>query len=208
MARSAQKQPSELNINLMPKEELGGTFGETIHWVLTIGRYLIIATEIVALVTFGLSLKLTVDKNNLNNSIKNAQGRIDSKSEFEATFREVQKKLDNIKGLRAKHVNNYLIIQEFNRLLPEGLTLEKLELSETGVTFSGSFPTASQLQTLINSFNRSDKIHDLEITSLNSPSANNPKFTLSASAVVERSLFNTPVPATNEQTTQQGTGSQ
>ena len=125
MVRAARKnQPPEININLMPKEELGGTVGDIVSWVLTVGRYLIIITEIIALATFGLSLKLTIDKNNLNKRVTIAQGTIDSKTPFEKEFRVVQNKISEIKGLRANHLNNHLVLADFNKLLPEGLTMK------------------------------------------------------------------------------------
>ncbi len=190
MARSARKdQASEININLMPREELGGKLGSTIRWVLTVGRYLIIVTEILALVAFGLSLKLTIDKNSLNKKIKVAQSVVDSKADFEKEFREVQDKIVNIKNIRTKHFNNHLVIEELNKLLPQGITLTSLVLEETGFSFSGTFPTAAQLHTLINSFNRSEKIVDLEISELNSPSVKDPKFSFEAKAIINKAAF-------------------
>jgi len=190
MVRAARKDQNQgININLMPKEEIGGVLGETIHWVLTIGRYLIIGTEIVALATFGISLKLTIDKNNLNKSIENAQQSIDSKAGFEREFREVQAKLNNINDLRNRHFKSYLAIKEFNKLLPQGIKLTDLSISQTEISFSGSFPTAAQLHTLINSFNSSNKLISLEIDELNSPSIEDPKFTFSAKTLVVSTAF-------------------
>jgi len=190
MARAARKDQNQgININLIPQKEIGGALGETIHWVLTIGRYLIIGTEIVALATFGLSLKLTIDKNNLNKSIENAQQSIDDKSKFESEFREIQTKLNNISDLRNRHFKSYLAMEEFINLLPQGIQLTDLSLSQTEISFSGSFPRAAQLHTLINSFNRSGKLVSLEIDELNSPSTENPKFTFSAKTLVVGAAF-------------------
>lgn len=193
MARAARKgQSSEININLLPREELGGTAGEVVHWVLTVGRYLIIATEIIALAAFGLSLKLTIDKNNLNKNIQAAQSIIDSKVEFEQEFREVQSKLNNIEDIRTKHFNNSLVIEEATNLLPKGLSLSGLSIKESEVSFSGSFPTATQLHTLITSFNGSEKIVGLDISELNSPSLKDPEFTFEAKAIINKAAFATP----------------
>lgn len=167
MARSARKdQQQEININLIPQEEVGGTLGQTVHWVLTVGRYLIIATEIIALAAFGLSLKLTIDKNNLNKRIEFAQEVIDSKAEFEKDFREVQSKITNVKTIRAKHFDNHVLLEEFNKLLPQGISLTNLDVNESELSFSGSFPTAAQLHTLVNKFNSSDKFVGLDISEL------------------------------------------
>ena len=190
MARSARKgQEQEININLMPQQEVKGTLGTTINWILGVGRYLIITAQIIALVAFGLSLKLTIDRNNLTTSIKSSQSVIDSKSEFEQEFREVQGKLQNIKELRAKQFKNHLVIQEFNNLLPKGINLTNLNIDDNTLSFAGSFPTAAQLHTMINSFNSSTKIVALDITELNTPSEEEPKFTFNAEAAIVTSPF-------------------
>ncbi len=185
MARSARKgQEKEININLMPQQEVKGALGTTLTWSLGVGRYLIIATQIIALVAFGLSLKLTIDRNNLTTNIKSSQSVIDSKSEFEQEFREVQSKIQNIKELRGKQFKNHLVIQEFNNLLPKGINLTNLNIDGNTLSFSGAFPTAAQLHTMINSFNGSTKIVALEITELNTPSEEEPKFTFDAEAAI------------------------
>ena len=194
MVRAARKnQPSEININLMPKEELGGTLGDIVRWVLNVGRYLIIITEIIALATFGLSLKLTIDKNNLNKRVTVAQDTIGSKALFEKEFRGVQNKIFEIKDLRAKHLNNHLVLEDFNKLLPEGLTINSLSIDDVELAFSGNFAGAAQLQTLINSFNRSEatdkKFIGLEISELNSPSAKDPEFSFDAKVIINRAAF-------------------
>ncbi len=190
MVRSARKdQKKDININLMPQQEMEGALGQGVHWALTVGRYLIIITEIIALTAFGLSLKLTIDKNELNKRVEYTQDIIDSKQDFEKEFREVQNKLSSIKKIRLEHFDNHLLINEFNKLLPEGITLTTLDINQTELSFSGSFPTAAQLYTLINSFNNSDKLIALDISELKSPSTDDPEFTFTASAIVNTSAF-------------------
>jgi Tfp pilus assembly protein PilN len=190
MARSARKdQKQDININLIPQQEMEGALGQGVHWVLTVGRYLIIITEIIALAAFGISLKLTIDKNELNKRIEYAQEVVDSKQDFEKEFREVQNKISSVKKIRLEHFDNHLLITEFNKLLPKGISLTNLDINQTELSFSGSFPTAAQLHTLINSFNNSDKLVALDISELKSPSVDDPEFTFTASAIVNTSAF-------------------
>ncbi len=189
MARAAQKNSQEININLIPREEISGQLGSTITWILTTGRYLIITAEIIALAAFLLSLKLNIDKNNLASNIKTNQGILDSKAAFEKEFDSVQTKIDDIKSLRAAHFSDNQVLTEFTKLLPQGTTLTTLEIDGTNLTFSGKFPTATQLVTLINSFNKSDKIVGLEISKLSSPAAKNPNFSFDAKALINQAAF-------------------
>ena len=185
MAKSVRKgQEQEININLMPQEEARGALGASIKWALGVGRYLIIGTQIVALVAFGLSLKLTIDKNTLITSIENAKNVIESKAEFEQEFREIQDKLVNIDNLRSEQFKSNVVLKEFSNLLPTGMNLTSLNISDGELSFSGEFPTAAQLHTLINSFNSSRKIVSLEIIELNSPTEDTPQFSFDAKATI------------------------
>jgi hypothetical protein len=184
MVKAAQKTSSEININLMPRMGPPGTFGTAIQWVLTTGRYLIIATEIIAIVIFVLGIKLSADKNDLKERIKNLSGQISSQNKFETEFRAVQKQINEIKREKTAHFPDNLVVDEFLKLLPQGITLKSLEIKEGKVVFSGEFSSPSQLQTLVASFSESKKITGLDITELNSPSEKNPVYSFTAKATI------------------------
>lgn len=190
MAKAAQKEDAGININLMPSQEVPGAVGGAIHWVLTIGRYLIIFTEIIALAIFILSIKLSTDKNNLKEDIQQLSSQVADKSSFEKDFRTTQQKINDIKTLKANRYPNYEILSEFLSLLPKGLTLKSLEITEGTISFSGEFTKPSELQTLVASFTSSDKITGLDISELKHPTDENPKYTFSASVLVIIDNFN------------------
>jgi Tfp pilus assembly protein PilN len=193
MAKAAHK-PNELNIDLLPKEDSSKKPGDPIHWILTIGRYLIIVTEIIALGTFVFGIILSKQKNDLKESIIDNQRRVDelqkcnpnNLEEFcEERFLKVQTQLNQIATIRNNQNKNNSVLTEFVNLLPEKLTLESFSLTNNKITFSGKFDNEQQLQTLITSFNKSDKIINLDITNLVKDSG----FTFSASAQVNWFAF-------------------
>lgn len=188
MAKSAQEQ--EININLMPgREEPKGTVGRAINWALTVGRVLVIATEIVAIAIFALSIKLAADKQDLKEDVRSLSALVQSKETFENEFRTVQSRIENVKANESKHVFTSKAVDEFLLLLPEGLTLNSLDLADGELVFSGEFESPRELQTLISSFSTSTKIIALNLVSLEHPNDNNPNFTFTASALVLTSEF-------------------
>ena len=197
MAKAAQ--PQELNINLLQKEEIAGSTGAIINWVLNIGRYFIIATEIVALLTFVFGINLSADKNNIKQAVKVAQIEVDNKSACdpndlekfcEDRFRTLQNKFNLISSYRSGQFRQNLVINELLKRLPSGVLINNLSINEGKITFSGSFPTAVHLQTLINSFNSDDsKINDLDIQELTSPTTTDPNFSFKAVASINRVDF-------------------
>ncbi|MDP2721089.1 MAG: hypothetical protein Q8O75_04065 [bacterium] len=189
MAKAAQNKTPEININLMPGEEPSGKAGGAVHWALTVGRYLIIITEIIAIAIFVLSIKFSSDKQNLKENIKSLTRQVSVQKDFEREFRTAQQRINGVKVLKSAHFENTFVVDEFLKLLPQGITLGSLKLDEAEISFSGSFTTPQQLRTLIYAFSQSEKLVGFDISELNSPSEKNKEFTFSASAVISRTAF-------------------
>lgn len=197
MAKAAPKSP-DLNINLLPSEGPSTTTGNAIHWILTIGRYLIILTEIVALSTFLLGIYLSQQKNNLKDSIKSKQSSIeefqtcdpkDEDSFCENRFLKIQGQIDSIASIKSNHFETNKVMSEFLTLLPQQMKLENLIIESSDISFTGKLLTEQELQTLINSFNTSRKITALDITELSKDISKDPYLRVSATALIIKGGF-------------------
>lgn len=189
MPKAAPKSP-DLNIDLLPNESPITSTNNAVHWVLTVGRYLIIVTEIIALGTFLFGVWLSKEKNDLKTSIKYKQAAVDElqkcdpnkPEEFcEDRFRKIQNQINQVASIRSIRFEENKVLSEFARLLPIGLSLASLTSDGKTITFSGNFPDPQQLQTMINSFNTSNKINNLDITALSKETNGSYKFTASTS---------------------------
>ena len=189
MAKAARKDTPEININLLPVKEPTGTLGAATHWALTAGRYLIIITEIIAIAIFILSIKLSTDKQGLKDDIQVLGDQISAQSELETEFRLVQQRINEIKTQRSAHFQNKLVVDQFLKLLPKGMKLETLKIEGAEISFSGSFNTPKQLQTLISTFQDSDKLVGLDISELDAPSEKSKNYTFSAKASIIQANF-------------------
>jgi Tfp pilus assembly protein PilN len=198
MAKSAPNQLESLNINLIPTDEGNGNLAIVVHWLLTVGRYLIIATEVIALIIFGLSVKLTLDKNNLKESIDTQKQTIDQLSTNEDLFRTYQAKLTKIALLQENHSNTASFYSEFITLLPFDVVLDEIKLDGGRVVISGNLPDPGSLQSLISSLNNSGKFSDFDITNLTVPTAQQPYYVFTATTTLKPGLVHsgylTPTP--------------
>lgn len=188
MAKAAPK-PKELNIDLLPKEGATTDSEGLLHWILTIGRYLIIFTEIVALSTFIYGILLSKEKNDLKSSITDQANQVkalqtcdkNNPNAFcESRFRQIQDQLNQIGQIRGSQVQDHLALNEFLKLLPVGISLDNFTLEKSNLTFSGVLPSESELQTMITNFNTSNKITNLDIGNL----TKSDKLKFSATAIV------------------------
>ena len=194
MPKAAQKPP-EVNIDLLPKSGPTGTSGEAVHWALTVGRYLVIFTEIIALGAFLIAIWLSKEKNDLKVSIKQKQAEVNQlqscdtsnpKKFCEDRFRKVQTQINQVVTLEASQVKNNPVLNELLTMLPVGIKLDSLGFDRNQITFTGNLPSETELQTLIKSFNQSTKISNLDITNLTKEN-NLLKFT--GSATITRGSF-------------------
>lgn len=202
MAKAAPK-PADLNIDLLPKDTLTPSNNEAVHWLLTVGRYLIIVTEVIALSTFLVGIYLSKQKNDLRGEVKTYQNRVaqyqfcdpqDKNAFCENRFRKIQDQINEIASLKGSQTQNNLVMTEFLKLLPIGLKLDTLSLDKNLLTFAGTLPTETELQTLISSFNASHKIVALDITSLSKETST---YKFSATATVNRAVFSNTLGGSN-----------
>ncbi|MDO8260257.1 MAG: hypothetical protein Q7T50_02015 [Candidatus Magasanikbacteria bacterium] len=192
MLKAAPKSP-DLNINLLSNESSSVSSGNAVHWILTVGRYLVIVTEVIALGTFLFGVWLSKEKNDLKVSIKSKQSQVDeyqncnSDAFCEDRFRKTQNQIAQVSLIRSSRFQENQVLTEFAKLLPLNLNLESLSSDGKIITFSGNFPDPQQLQTMINSFNTSSKISNLDITALSQENDKSYKFT--ASTVINKTGF-------------------
>jgi Tfp pilus assembly protein PilN len=185
MAKPAQANLQNLDINLIPTSENQGSVAVIVRWLLSVGRYLIIVTEIIALVIFGLSVKFTIDKNDLKESIDTKKAVIDTLSQDEELFRNYQQKVSQISTLIDTHSNTFSFYSDLLELLPSEAVFEEIKVENGKLTLSGSLPNPNSLQALISSLNSSEKFSELDITNLSVPTAQQPFYLFTASATLE-----------------------
>ena len=185
MAKPAQATLQNLDINLIPTNDGQSNVAVIIHWLLSVGRYLIIITEIIALLIFGLSVKFTIDKNNLKEAIDTKKAAIDPLATEEDLFRNYQAKVEKISSLLKSHSNTFTFYNDLLQLLPGEALFDEIRVESGKLTLSGSLPNPTSLQTLISSLNSSEMFSELDITNLSVPTAQQPFYIFTASATLK-----------------------
>lgn len=141
-ARSAE-------LNLLPKEIWEkGVIGQLFRWVLSVGRYVVVFTELIVisafLYRFGLDRILT----DLHSSIKNKQSVITSFGDLEPNFRLIQAKLTKIKtvGTGPKILTALNVL---SKITPADATLVSLNVSQENVVIEGRVLSQTGLATIL-----------------------------------------------------------
>ena len=93
---------SKNGISLLPQKGLEGTSGRLVDWLLSVGRYIIIFTELIVIGAFLSRFWLDRKNSDLSEEIRQEKAILESTAEFEKEFRLFQARLSAaVKDLQA-----------------------------------------------------------------------------------------------------------
>ncbi len=153
---AAQKKLSETKIEFIPQEEWEKTsVGKFLKWLLQVGRWIVIITELIVIIAFISRFKLDRDLTDLNEEIKQKQAIVSSSADFEEEFLFLQKRLSTTERLRKNQIEVNKIMDIFTQLTPVGVRLSNFSLAGEEInltaTANSEFSFASFLKNLKNS---------------------------------------------------------
>ena len=148
MPKLPAKLPN-IEINLLPKDPfLDSVVGKFLTWSLSIGRYIVVLTELLVIVSFLSRFTLDRRLTDLNESIEKQKAVIISYQETESKFLATQTKIDFLK----KTVENNTLIDKMNFLeknLPIDVKLNSLTFQSTGWNLEASALSAQGMKNTI-----------------------------------------------------------
>jgi Tfp pilus assembly protein PilN len=157
------------DIELIPKEEWEKKpFGRILKWALTVGRYIVIVTELIVILAFLSRFKLDRDLTNLYEEIEQKQAIIESASDLENDFRFLQKRLAIIKALEKEQPHAAKILEELAGLTPVDVSLTDLSSSKEEISFSATTLSEAGLATFLNNLKNSERFDDLNLSQVSS----------------------------------------
>ncbi|MBI4028999.1 MAG: PilN domain-containing protein [Candidatus Blackburnbacteria bacterium] len=124
-------------INLILKEGFeNSTVGKVLTWSLSVGRVIVILTELVVILAFLSRFWLDKTLTDLNESNTSKRKQIEASANFEANFRSIQDRLKNYQKYASK-TNDDTLVAKIASLLPSDVTLTKINLSNKDFQISG-----------------------------------------------------------------------
>ena len=136
---SAQTLPPKININLMPTEDLDKSpAGRFLKWALSVGRYIVIFTELIVLIAFLSRFWLDRTLSDLHESIKQKQAIIRSAKELEDQARSIQNRLHEINNITSDSVNAEDILKLLQKITPTDVVYDSLTIGKNQMNISAS----------------------------------------------------------------------
>lgn len=150
LGQQSERTPlEESKINLAPKDPFyESLFGRVATWALSIGRYLVIFTELVVILSFLSRFQLDRQVTDLNSSILAKQRTIESYGALEQNVRDVQRKIDVYEQLQPV-TSLEDVFAELSTITPNDIQYISLNIRPDAVLITARATTLNSLNRFI-----------------------------------------------------------
>jgi len=154
-------------IEFLPKENWEKTTaGKILKWALSVGRYIVILTELVVILAFLSRFKFDRELTDLHEDIKQKQTVVEASQDFEQEFRLLQKRLLALNDLGKKRLQSTQVLTDLTDCLPIDTYLADLNISKENVSLAATALSANGLATLINQLQQSILFENIALTNV------------------------------------------
>ena len=158
------------SINLLQEQQAPPTFWENFYvWITKSARVVVILTEAVVLVAFGMRFYLDRKLNDLKNQIEQKGSTLEILAEEEKEIRRVQSKISAYGTLWESSSNFDLIFQDINTYIPVETDKLEISLSDDGINTILSVKgelERSLINDLENNFKDSDNYRNVSLNTI------------------------------------------
>ncbi|SRR5258708_4463967 len=180
------KNPARLEINLLPKDPfLTSPIGKLLQWALSVGRYLVIFTELIVIMSFATRFSLDRQITDLNSAIHQRQIIIESYGDLEQNVRIVQKKIESYLQVEQQY-NLADTFTALSEITPQDVKLDTLQIQQDSVVFSGHTLSNASLNLLVNNIQLSPKFSDVAVDRIKTPNDNKPGYQFQLRAKIRK----------------------
>ena len=157
---SKQRSPS---INLIPQDPFFDTvLGRTLSWCMGAGRYIVIFTEIVVILSFAARFTLDRTVTDLNESLLKQLTLIEGMREDELAFKLAQSQVTEVKtSLESSNIID--VFGALNKVVPPDILLKRMSISQKSVSLEADAQSQNALITFINNLQLSNQFNSVRV---------------------------------------------
>lgn len=164
--------PNNLSsINFVGNKQIS-LFDKFMNWILTIGRLIVIITEVVAVIAFVYRFSLDEQLVNLHSAIKQKQDIISVSKNDENKYRNLQDRIVLVDSSSKQAANFNQIFTDIINLIPGQIKINDLILNKDRINLSIDIGSISSLGIFVDSLKSYHSIKSINIDNIeNRPSA-------------------------------------
>lgn len=154
----------DLAVNLIPEEEVNKRRWEKfLKWVLTVGRYIIIGTEIIVMTAFLFRFKLDHDLITLSDEVKSKKQLIESFGNLETKTRNLQSYLATIKKIQDQSPSYVNMINSLSTITPYDVIFSQIRVSENQIKLSATAISLGGFSSFLENLKLSKDFKDINL---------------------------------------------
>lgn len=177
-------KPKSINftINFVPKDPFfESILGRTLKWALSVGRYLVIFTELIVIMSFATRFTLDRQVTDLNEALNRKKLVIESYGTLEADYRLIQARLEDINQVD-QQTNITDVFPKLVTVVPKEIQLDELTISANSVYLAGIAPSQGSLNVFLNNIQLSRDFFAVTVDKIESRGEKMPGFLFSLRA--------------------------
>jgi Tfp pilus assembly protein PilN len=159
-------QEKYTSVNLLSKDSFSESFvGKVLMWALSIGRYIVVFTELVVILSFLSRFKLDRDLTDLNSRINQQLLVIESYGDLEQRFRALQNKLDFVRET-TEDVNVEEVMDDLISYMPPDVRLSEISIKQDRVNLSANSLTSRGFAEYVSRIRSNEKYKNVELNNI------------------------------------------
>lgn len=153
------------SINLLRNEQIS-VLDKVINWALTVGRLLVILTELIALSAFLYRFSLDRQLIDLHSKIKQEQAIVAILKNNEDKYRNLQDRLSLASSFSISGSVIPKMFQDVIKFAPVDMTFNSFTLSKNGINIDANVQATSSLSSFVNSLTNYPVIKNVVINNI------------------------------------------
>lgn len=175
-------------LNLYPEDPFYATIiGKILRWAVSVGRHIVIFTELVVIGSFFSRFVLDRQLTDLNTSIVQKQAIVESYGTLESDFRAVQRRTDDV-ALVLQTQGRWQVLDALTKVTPPDIKFSQITLSGDRLTLIGTAKSNNSLSFLIRALQAQPDFGAISISEIQSGDQRDPGVTFSLSITYVKGL--------------------
>lgn len=177
MPKQAKKKTTQdIKINLVPKDPFyDSLLGKGTTWALSVGRYIVIFTELVVILSFISRFQLDRQVTDLNKEIVQKQSVIESYGDLEQNVRDIQRKIDTYNQLKSKKPIED-VFDQLSAITPLDIAYQELTIKTEGLSMTGHTSSSQSLTQFIQNLQQSPYFQNVIVDNITNNDEREPGF--------------------------------
>lgn len=143
---------------------------EILKWVLTVGRLLVIITELVAFTAFIYRFSLDRKLIDLHEKINQEQAIVSSLKDREELYRNLQERIATVSTITAFGSRNVKIFNDVAKLTPPGISFNSFDVDNSKIAIDSNVQSISSLSNFISQLREYPEVSSVSITRIDNQS--------------------------------------